>query len=114
MTVLKSSRTIARMFPYDNGLYDVGMRHAPLRRAAPLRPGGRPSVETSRRSNLRLVDPHFQPGTRPACSIHLCISGPFASSRVFTLTYRLRSVVPRGGGGSKSAPPRKTTFTETS
>jgi hypothetical protein len=31
-------------------------------------------------------DPHFQPRTRPACSIHLCISGPCASSRVFTLT----------------------------
>ena len=30
--------------------------------------------------------PHFQPGTRPACSIHSCISGPCASSRVFTLT----------------------------
>jgi hypothetical protein len=29
---------------------------------------------------------HFQPGTRPACSIHSCISGPSASSRVFTLT----------------------------
>ena len=27
-----------------------------------------------------------QPGTRPACLIHLCISGPCASSRVFTLT----------------------------
>jgi glyoxylase I family protein len=25
--------------------------------------------------------------------------------------YRVRSVVPSGGGGSKSAPPRKTTFT---
>jgi hypothetical protein len=35
---------------------------------------------------LRLVDPHFQPGTRPACSIHLCISCPCASSRVFSLT----------------------------
>ena len=45
-----------------------------------------PSVRTSRRSRLRLVDPHFQPGTDPACSIHLCISGPCASSRVFTLT----------------------------
>ena len=30
--------------------------------------------------------PHFQPGTRLACSIHLCISGPCASSRVFSLT----------------------------
>src|SRR6266540_3128966 len=51
--------------------------------------GGPPSsasVGTSRRSRLRLVDPHFQPATRPACSIHLCISGPCASSRVFTLT----------------------------
>jgi hypothetical protein len=46
----------------------------------------RPSVGTSQRSRLRLADPHFQPGTRPACSIHLCISGPCASSRVFTLT----------------------------
>jgi hypothetical protein len=33
-----------------------------------------------------VVDLHFQPGTRPACSIHVCISGPCASSRVFTLT----------------------------
>jgi hypothetical protein len=31
-------------------------------------------------------DPHFQPGTRPACSNHLCISGPCASSSVVTLT----------------------------
>jgi len=60
------------------------------------------------------LDPHFQPGTRPTCSIHLCISGPCTSSRVFTLTYRVRSVVPSGGGGSNSAPPKKTTFTETS
>jgi hypothetical protein len=34
----------------------------------------------------RLMDPHFQPGTRPACLTHPCISGIFASSRVFTLT----------------------------
>jgi hypothetical protein len=33
-----------------------------------------------------VVDSHFQPGTRPACSTHLCISGPCASSRVLTLT----------------------------
>ena len=45
--------------------------HAPLQRARP---------------QSRLLDPHFQPGTRPACSIHLCISGPCASSRVFTFT----------------------------
>ncbi len=30
--------------------------------------------------------PYFQPGTRPACSIHLCISGPCASSMVVSLT----------------------------
>jgi hypothetical protein len=29
---------------------------------------------------------HFQPGTRPACWIHLAISGPWASSRVLTFT----------------------------
>jgi hypothetical protein len=54
-------------------------------RAAPWRAWWRPSVGTSRSSRLRLVDPHFQPGTRPACSIHLCISGPCASSRVVSL-----------------------------
>jgi hypothetical protein len=57
---------------------------------------------------------HFQPGTRPACLIHSCISGACASSRVFSFTYRDRSVLPRGGGGSNSAPPKNTTFTETS
>ena len=29
---------------------------------------------------------HFQPGTRPACSIHSCISGSCACSRVVSLT----------------------------
>jgi hypothetical protein len=57
---------------------------------------------------------HFQPGTRPACSIHLRISGPCSSSRDFTLTYRVRSVLPSGGRESNYAPPKKTTFTETS
>ena len=57
---------------------------------------------------------YFQPGVRPACSIHICSSGRCASSRVVTLMYRVRSVFPSGGGDSKSAPPRKTTFTETS
>ena len=57
---------------------------------------------------------HVQPGVRPACSIHFCSSGRCASSRLVTLMYRVRSVVPSGGGDSKSAPPRKTTFTETS
>jgi len=55
-----------------------------------------------------------QPGVRLASSIHLCSSGRCASSIVVTLMYRVRSVVPSGGGESKSAPPRKTTFTETS
>src|SRR5262249_49475925 len=63
---------------------------------------------------LNVAAPHFQPCTRPACSIHSSISGPCASSSVLTLTYRLLSVVPSGGGGSNSAPPRKTTFTDTS
>lgn len=57
---------------------------------------------------------HFQPGTRPACLIHSCISGACASSRVFSFTYRDRSVLPRGGEGLNSAPPKNTTFTETS
>src|SRR5690606_33234969 len=57
---------------------------------------------------------YFQPGTRPACSIHRRISGAFASSGVVRLLERYRSVSPSGGGFSKSAPPRKTTFTETS
>ena len=55
-----------------------------------------------------------QPGVRLASSIHSCSSGRCTSSTVVTLTYRVRSVVPSGGGESKSAPPRKTTFTETS
>ena len=38
------------------------------------------------RACLRPVDLIFQPGTRPACSIHLCISGPCASSMVVSLT----------------------------
>jgi hypothetical protein len=45
-----------------------------------------PPCEKMGLSRPRLVDPHFQPGTRPACSTHLCISGPSASSSVFTLT----------------------------
>jgi hypothetical protein len=57
---------------------------------------------------------YFQPAVRPACSIHFCNSGVCASSRLVTLMYRVRSVVPSGGGDSKSAPPRKRTFTETS
>ena|SRR5215217_1420453 len=57
---------------------------------------------------------HFQPGTRPACLIHSCISDARASPRVFSFTYRDRPVLPRGGGGSNSAPPKNTTFTETS
>ena len=36
-------------------------------------------------SSHRGLFSHFHPGTRPACSTHLCISGPRASSRVFTL-----------------------------
>jgi uncharacterized protein YdhG (YjbR/CyaY superfamily) len=55
-----------------------------------------------------------QPGVRLASSIHRCSSGRRASSSVVTLMYRVRSVVPSGGGESKSAPPRKTTFTEMS
>jgi hypothetical protein len=57
---------------------------------------------------------HVQPGVRPASSIHFFSSGCCASSRVFTLMYRVRSAVPSGGGDSKSAPPRKRTFTEMS
>ena len=34
---------------------------------------------------------------RPACSIHFCGSGRCASSRLVTLMYRVRSVVPSGG-----------------
>jgi hypothetical protein len=52
----------------------------------PLRHGsGRRSLRGSRWVAPRLVMLHFQPGTRPACSIHLCISGPCASSRVVSL-----------------------------
>ena len=58
--------------------------------------------------------PHLQPGVRPASSIHCSSSGRCVSSTEVTLTYRVRSAVPSGGGESKSAPPRKTTFTETS
>ena len=46
----------------------------------------RPIAGTSPKPRLRLVGPHFQPGTRPACSIHFCMSGPCVSSSVLTLT----------------------------
>ena len=77
------------------------------------RPHIRHPGDLERDSRVLLLDPHFQPGTRAACAIHLCISGPCASSRVFTLTKRVRPVVPSGGGGLNSAPPKKTIFTTT-
>ncbi|HET6712338.1 MAG TPA: helix-turn-helix transcriptional regulator [Actinomycetota bacterium] len=50
-----------------------------VRRIAELDPFTAASPGSAERS-------YFQPGTRPACSIHLCISGPCASSRVVSLT----------------------------
>jgi hypothetical protein len=42
-------------------------------------------------SCLPLVDPHFQPGTRPACSIHFCSSGPcFLQGRQLDVTTPIR------------------------
>src|SRR5205823_7030266 len=72
------------------------------------------AIAAADRRVATLVDPHFQPGTWAACAIHLRISGPCGSSRVCTLTKRVRPVVPSGGGGLNSAPPKKTIFTETS
>src|SRR5438876_3685913 len=76
----------------------------------------RPCVEYAAEWEPSVRRDHLQvhPGVRLASSIHSSSSGRCASSRVVTLMYRVRSVVPSGGGEAKSAPPRKTTFTETS
>jgi hypothetical protein len=63
-----------------------------------------------RRSRLRLVDPHFQPGTRAACSIHLCISGPCASPCVVSPSHVLLSGLTssdRPARGAESGPNRE-------
>ena len=62
---------------------------APTSSLAATTPGGLGGASSSLAVKRRISggrEPHFQPGTRPACSIHLCISGPCASSRVVSLT----------------------------
>lgn len=44
-----------------------------------------PPLATRRGFPLASMGTHFQPFTRRACSIHLCISGPCASWSVVTL-----------------------------
>ena len=50
---------------------------------------------TSTRSSAVLSLPSN--GRPPGCLIHFCNSGRCASSRLVTLMYRVRSVVPSGG-----------------
>jgi hypothetical protein len=50
----------------------------------PLAANGQPGLRE--RSDLRLVKAHFQPRTCAACSIHLRIKGPCASSKVLSFT----------------------------
>jgi hypothetical protein len=74
--------SVLSLGPHPGRAVDHGWKH--FWSGAVATGGNRWQVEGPRKAAE--TGSHFQPGTRPACSIHFCISGPCVSSRVATLT----------------------------